>query len=53
MPSLSKIAFFTLCLAVTDLAAQNVIRGPYLQRPTADGITVRWRTDTPTDSRVQ
>ena len=28
-------------------------RGPYLQLGTSSGITVRWRTDLPTDSRVQ
>ena len=53
MPLLSKTAFFLFCLGVTDLAAQNIVRGPYLQRPTADGITIRWRTDMPSDSRVQ
>jgi hypothetical protein len=29
-----------------------VLRGPYLQRGTADGVVVRWRTGTPSDSRV-
>ena len=29
-----------------------VTRGPYLQLGTSSGIVVRWRTDTPTDSRV-
>ena len=46
-----------LCGAVvwlgTTLHAQTVIRGPYLQSGSAEGITVCWRTDTPTDSRVQ
>jgi hypothetical protein len=32
--------------------AQIVTRGPYLQQPTASGITVRWRTDVATTSRV-
>ena len=29
-----------------------VIRGPYLQRGAPTGVTVRWRTDAPVDSRV-
>jgi len=29
-----------------------VTRGPYLQRGTPTAVTVRWRTDAPTDSRV-
>ncbi|MBO0929444.1 metallophosphoesterase [Fibrella aquatilis] len=33
--------------------AQTITRGPYLQRVTPTGITVRWRTDVPTDSRVR
>ena len=31
----------------------SVLRGPYLQRVTADSITVRWRTDTATTSSVR
>ena len=30
-----------------------VLRGPYLQSGTTNGALVRWRTDVPTDSRVQ
>jgi len=30
-----------------------VTRGPYLQLGTATDIVIRWRTDNPTDSRVQ
>jgi hypothetical protein len=36
-----------------SLFAQNVVRGPYLQNPTPSSIVVRWRTDVPTDSKVQ
>lgn len=32
--------------------AATVTRGPYLQVPTTGSMTVRWRTDVPTDSRV-
>lgn len=31
----------------------NVTRGPYLQLGTPDSVVVRWRTATPTDSRVR
>lgn len=30
----------------------SVVRGPYLQRGSSDSVVVRWRTNTPTDSRV-
>lgn len=40
-----------------DLAASTgaavVTRGPYLQRGTPTGVTVRWRTSVATDSRVR
>ena len=39
--------------ASSALMAAQVVRGPYLQLKTATGIVVRWRTDAPTDSRVQ
>ncbi|MFT7274067.1 MAG: hypothetical protein ACI9V1_003610 [Spirosomataceae bacterium] len=37
---------------IGQLFAQKVIRGPYLQQPTADGMTIRWRTDIKTSSEV-
>ncbi|MCB9290593.1 MAG: metallophosphoesterase [Lewinellaceae bacterium] len=40
-----------LCLAMNTYA-QSVIRGPYLQLSTPSSMTIRWRTDTPTSSRV-
>jgi hypothetical protein len=43
----------TAALAVASgAAAVTVTRGPYLQTPTPGGMTVRWRTDVPTSSRV-
>lgn len=43
-----------LALLSSSLAfAATVVRGPYLQSASSDSITVRWRTDTATDSRVQ
>ncbi|MDM5177934.1 DNRLRE domain-containing protein [Massilia sp. DJPM01] len=42
-----------LVLFSSSLAfAATVVRGPYLQSASSDSITVRWRTDTATDSRV-
>ena len=32
--------------------AQSVIRGPYLQNASANHITIKWRTDQPTQSKV-
>lgn len=42
-----------LALAVPSAYAASVTRGPYLQMATPNAITLRWRTDTATDSRVQ
>ena len=39
-----ELAYFTTA---------QVARGPYLQIGTPTGVTVRWRTDLPTDSRVR
>jgi len=40
-------------LGVASVAsAQSVVRGPYLQLGTPDGVIVRWRTDLSTDARV-
>jgi hypothetical protein len=36
-------------LVYSDLPAM-VIRGPYLQAGTSEGVTIRWRTDAPTDT---
>jgi tetratricopeptide (TPR) repeat protein len=33
--------------------AAVLARGPYLQMATSEAITIRWRTDVPTDSRVR
>lgn len=31
----------------------KLVRGPYLQMVSSDGATLRWRTDIPTDSKVE
>ncbi|MFT5138455.1 MAG: PKD repeat protein [Rhodothermales bacterium] len=54
----------TLTVTDDDAAANNVdetvsvtepllVRGPYLQMQTDDGVTIHWRTDTATDSVVR
>ena len=48
--SSSDISFDLAVVAATDAAV--ITRGPYLQRGTATGIVVRWRTNVATDSRV-
>ncbi len=42
---------FDLSLSASNLP--QVTRGPYLQKGTPTSVLVRWRTATPTDSRVQ
>jgi hypothetical protein len=39
--------------AIPGLRAAQILRGPYLQLKTASNVVVRWRTDAPTDSRVE
>ncbi|RME54124.1 MAG: metallophosphoesterase [Deltaproteobacteria bacterium] len=39
-------------ILATAAQAQQITRGPYLQQGTAHRMIVRWRTDIPTDSRV-
>ena len=46
------ITTFFLFLAVQSLFAQKITRGPYLQAGSSASIVVRWRTDSPTDSKV-
>ena len=54
MHGVLKTNVMLLVLLSSSLAfAATVVRGPYLQTATSDSITVRWRTDTATDSRVQ
>ncbi|MEN8158647.1 MAG: metallophosphoesterase family protein [Myxococcota bacterium] len=46
------LAIAALGLAPAAALAQAVTRGPYLQLTTPSSVTVRWRTDLPTDSVV-
>lgn len=39
-------------LLQNDLHGQDLIRGPYLQTVTTESIYIKWRTDSPTDSKV-
>jgi calcineurin-like phosphoesterase family protein/flagellar hook capping protein FlgD/purple acid phosphatase-like protein len=41
------------CLAPSIAGAAAITRGPYLQMGAPSSITVRWRTDVPTDGRVR
>jgi hypothetical protein len=50
---LRAMTLATLGLIVPTLAVSAVVtRGPYLQSGSTSRITIRWRTDVPTDSRV-
>jgi hypothetical protein len=44
---------FNLRLVANGATTAALTRGPYLQMGTQTGITLRWRTDVPTDSRVE
>ena len=44
--------FFALVFCA-PVQAQTVVRGPYLQLQTEEGVTVHWRTDSSTDSVVR
>jgi acid phosphatase type 7 len=54
MKSLSPIFAFAnfLLFFSTFSFGQNIIRGPYLQKPTQNSITIVWRTDFPCMSTV-
>ena len=39
--------------ALRNSSSPSLTRGPYLQMPSPNGIVVRWRSTTPTDSRVR
>lgn len=41
-----------LALCAPDASAQYVVRGPYLQTPTHDGMSVLWRTNVPSNTRL-
>ncbi len=53
MKPITITVVLALLLATTSAWPQTVVRGPYLQMPTDDGITIRWRTDVATDSVVR
>lgn len=42
-----------MTLIVDGAQASVVVRGPYLQMPAPDGMTIRWRTYLQTDTRVR
>jgi len=58
MPGITIRGFATISLFLTfvlptTVLAQSVTRGPYLQIGTHDSMTVRWRTNSNTDSVVR
>lgn len=44
---------FLVSVPLTEIAAQEVVRGPYLQRGAPSTMVVRWRTDKPTPTRLE
>lgn len=51
--SLSFLLLILLCNCRLSAQSPQVVRGPYLQVVTPTSMVIRWRTDVPTDSRVQ
>jgi acid phosphatase type 7 len=51
--SLLTSGLMSVLLCFACLAPAAVTRGPYLQLGTPTGVTVRWRTDVASDSRVR
>jgi hypothetical protein len=49
----SLLALIGLVLFSSNASPLALERPPYLQMGTASGIVVRWRTDTPTDTRLR
>jgi calcineurin-like phosphoesterase family protein/purple acid phosphatase-like protein len=47
------LAATAVIASVQAVTGAQVVRGPYLQIKTPTSVIVRWRTDAPTDSRVQ
>jgi acid phosphatase type 7 len=50
-----KRTITTVCFLVVlnfQSFSQKIIRGPYLQQPTTSSIVVRWRTDVPTETKI-
>lgn len=45
-------AMATSAVVNITVASASVTRSPYLQSATTNGITIRWRTSAPTDTRV-
>jgi hypothetical protein len=48
----SDVSFDLELSASTSATQPSVTRGPYLQNGAPNAVTVRWRTDVPTDSQV-
>ena len=50
---ISITIFLVTTLFTTQVFAQTVVRGPYLQQATDARMVVKWRTSTPTNSVVR
>ena len=55
MRNAQKLSLFAILIhcALAPALAQTVTRGPYLQMPTPNSITIQWRTDQATDAVVR
>ncbi len=48
----ASVVVCLVCSMGEPTPAQVVLRGPYIQRPAPTEMTICWRTDVPTDARV-
>ena len=46
------ILILCMCVVVSVSIAQSVVRGPYLQKASDNQITIKWRTNQPTQSVI-
>lgn len=50
--TLSIKYFLVIMMFVTQVFSQKIVRGPYLQMATSTSMTIRWRTDVATASKI-
>lgn len=50
--SIKYLVVIILLLNITKVKSQKIVRGPYLQMATSTSMTIRWRTDVATASKI-
>lgn len=52
IPTMKTVLIIVCVFVLTQISAQTILRGPYLQTPNENSIIIKWRTDVATDSKV-